>query len=159
MNSLVVTAAGRGGQAVRDRIAAFDRRGAAHYGGSIALIALAYYLAGRLGLELAYLDGAVAALWPPAGLGLAVLFLYYVVAEAITNVAKYAQASHANVAVRRSNGSVTVAIVDDGVGGADVHRGSGLRGLAARVEALNGRLEVDSPLQRGTRIRAVIPSA
>src|SRR6476659_4260833 len=46
------------------------------YAGALALTALAYYLAGRIGLELAYLDGAVAALWPPAGLGLAVLFLY-----------------------------------------------------------------------------------
>ena len=46
------------------------------YLGSIALVAAAYYLAGRLGLELAYLDGAVAALWPPSGLGLALLFLY-----------------------------------------------------------------------------------
>ena len=46
------------------------------YGGSVALVAVAYYVAGRIGLELAYLDGAVAALWPPAGLGLAVLFLY-----------------------------------------------------------------------------------
>ena len=46
------------------------------YGCSVALLAVAYYLAGRIGLELAYLDGAVAALWPPAGLGLAVLFLY-----------------------------------------------------------------------------------
>src|SRR5215216_2199649 len=49
---------------------------AARYAGAIALVAVAYYLAGRIGLELAYLDGAVAALWPPAGLGLAVLFLY-----------------------------------------------------------------------------------
>ncbi|MGH2848468.1 MAG: MASE1 domain-containing protein, partial [Thermoleophilaceae bacterium] len=53
------------------------RRGrVASYAGSVALVAFAYYLAGRLGLELAYLDGAVAAMWPPAGLGVAVLFLY-----------------------------------------------------------------------------------
>ena len=83
---------------------------------------------------------------------------YYVVAEAITNVAKYAQASHATVAIRRSNGSATVTVRDDGVGGADPAGGSGLRGLAARVEALNGRLDVDSPPQAGTRIRAEIPS-
>src|SRR5512145_1500412 len=55
---------------------ALQKRPAARYAGSIAVVAGAYYLAGRLGLELAYLDGAVAALWPPAGLGLAVLFLY-----------------------------------------------------------------------------------
>jgi signal transduction histidine kinase len=84
---------------------------------------------------------------------------YYVVAEAITNVAKYAQASHATVAVRRANGTATVIVRDDGIGGAEPSRGSGLRGLAARVEALNGRLQVDSPPRRGTRIRAEIPSS
>jgi signal transduction histidine kinase len=84
---------------------------------------------------------------------------YYVVAEAITNVAKYAQASHATVAIRRSNGSARVTVRDDGVGGADPGGGSGLRGLAARVEALNGRLSVDSPPQGGTRITAEIPSS
>jgi signal transduction histidine kinase len=83
---------------------------------------------------------------------------YYVVAEAITNVAKYAQASHATVSITRSNGRATVTVSDDGVGGADPAAGSGLRGLAARVEALNGRLDVDSPPERGTRIRAEIPS-
>jgi signal transduction histidine kinase len=82
---------------------------------------------------------------------------YYVVAEAITNVAKYAGASHASVAIRRSNGTATVTVRDDGVGGADPTRGSGLRGLAARVEALNGRLEIDSPPEGGTRVTAEIP--
>jgi signal transduction histidine kinase len=82
---------------------------------------------------------------------------YYLVAEAITNAAKYAHASRATVSIRRSNGSATVMVSDDGIGGADPARGSGLRGLAARVEALNGRLDVDSPPQRGTRIRAEIP--
>jgi signal transduction histidine kinase len=83
---------------------------------------------------------------------------YYVVAEAITNVAKYARASHASVAIRRANGSATVTVSDDGVGGADPARGSGLRGLAARVEALNGRLDVDSPPRGGTRLTAEIPT-
>jgi signal transduction histidine kinase len=83
---------------------------------------------------------------------------YYVVAEAITNVAKYAHASHATVSITRSNGRAMVTVSDDGVGGADPARGSGLRGLAARVEALNGRLDVDSPPERGTRIKAEIPS-
>jgi signal transduction histidine kinase len=83
---------------------------------------------------------------------------YYVVAEAITNVAKYAHASHATVSITRSNGRATVTVSDDGVGGADPAGGSGLRGLAARVEALNGRLDVDSPPERGTRIKAEIPS-
>src|SRR5215210_5807493 len=84
---------------------------------------------------------------------------YYVVAEAITNVAKYAGASGATVAVRRSNGTATVTVSDDGVGGADPDHGSGLRGLAARVEALNGRVDVDSPPSRGTRVTAEIPLA
>ncbi|HZC14796.1 MAG TPA: MASE1 domain-containing protein [Thermoleophilaceae bacterium] len=82
---------------------------------------------------------------------------YYVVAEAITNVAKYANASRATVSVRRSNGYATVTVSDDGVGGADPGRGTGLRGLAARVEALNGRLDVESQPRRGTRIKAEIP--
>ena len=70
---------------------------------------------------------------------------YYVVAEAVTNVAKYARASHVTVSVRRSNGNATVEVADDGIGGADASRGTGLRGLADRLEALDGHLEVDSP--------------
>jgi signal transduction histidine kinase len=82
---------------------------------------------------------------------------YYVVAESITNVAKYAHASHATVTVHRENGTATVSVADDGVGGADPAKGSGLRGLAARVEALTGRLVVDSPPEGGTRVTAEIP--
>ena len=82
---------------------------------------------------------------------------YYVAAEGLTNVAKYAQASEATVAVRRSDGLVTVDISDDGVGGADAGRGSGLRGLADRVAALDGTLSVDSPAGRGTRLHVEIP--
>jgi signal transduction histidine kinase len=82
---------------------------------------------------------------------------YYVVAEAITNVAKYAHASGATVSIGRGNGTATVIVADDGVGGADPAAGSGLRGLAARVEALNGRLDIDSPPGGGTRITAEIP--
>jgi signal transduction histidine kinase len=84
---------------------------------------------------------------------------YYVVAEALTNVAKYAHASLATVRISRSNGDTTVVVSDDGVGGADPNAGSGLQGLAARIEALNGRLEVDSPPEHGTRITAQIPVA
>jgi signal transduction histidine kinase len=84
---------------------------------------------------------------------------YYVVAEAVTNVAKYAHASVVSVAVRRSDGTATVTVSDDGVGGADPAHGTGLRGLAARVEALNGRVEVSSPTAGGTRITARIPLA
>jgi len=82
---------------------------------------------------------------------------YYVVAEAVTNIAKYAHASSATVTVGRANGSATVTVTDDGVGGADPAGGSGLRGLAARVEALNGHLDIDSPRGGGTRISAEIP--
>jgi signal transduction histidine kinase len=82
---------------------------------------------------------------------------YFVVAEAITNVAKYAGATHATVNVTRDDGTVVVEVSDDGVGGADPAKGSGLRGLADRVAALDGRFEVDSPRRHGTTVRAVIP--
>jgi signal transduction histidine kinase len=82
---------------------------------------------------------------------------YFVVSEALTNVAKYAQATQATVAVRRVNGSVTVDVTDDGVGGADASGGSGLRGLADRLAALDGTLRLDSPAGRGTRLHAEIP--
>jgi signal transduction histidine kinase len=84
---------------------------------------------------------------------------YFVVSEALANVAKYARASHATVRVRRENGRVTVDVTDDGVGGADAARGSGLRGLADRVAALDGTLSLDSPPGRGTRLHAEIPCA
>ena len=82
---------------------------------------------------------------------------YYVISEALANVAKYAHASHVTVSVRRTDGRAEVSVADDGVGGADPAGGSGLRGLAARVEALNGRLEIDSPPDRGTHIQVAIP--
>jgi PAS domain S-box-containing protein len=82
---------------------------------------------------------------------------YYLIAEAVTNVAKHAQASHVSVSVRRVDGRVLVDVVDDGVGGADADAGSGLHGLADRVEALHGRLHIDSPRGGGTRIEAQIP--
>ena len=83
--------------------------------------------------------------------------IYYLVAEAITNVAKYAQATRASVAVDRSNGFATVVVRDDGIGGAEPVSGSGLVGLADRVEALGGRLHIDSPPGRGTQLTAKIP--
>jgi PAS domain S-box-containing protein len=82
---------------------------------------------------------------------------YYIVAEAITNVAKYAQARAVSVSVSRQDGRACVEVVDDGVGGADPTAGSGLSGLVDRVEALEGRLEVASPEGRGTTLRAEIP--
>ena len=84
---------------------------------------------------------------------------YYVIAEALTNVAKYAQASVARVQVSRDDGRALVEVSDDGVGGANAAGGTGLRGLADRVEALDGTLEVDSPPGGGTRIRATLPAA
>jgi PAS domain S-box-containing protein len=82
---------------------------------------------------------------------------YYLIAEAITNVAKHANASHVAVSVRRDQGRVFVEVADDGVGGADPIAGSGLHGLADRVEALHGHLRVDSPRGGGTRLEARIP--
>jgi signal transduction histidine kinase len=82
---------------------------------------------------------------------------YFVVSEALTNVAKYARATEANVAIARDNGRVTVDVTDDGVGGADPAHGSGLRGLADRVAALDGTLSVESPPGRGTRLHVEIP--
>jgi signal transduction histidine kinase len=82
---------------------------------------------------------------------------YYVVSEALANVAKYASASTATVRVARTNGRAVVEVVDDGVGGADPTIGSGLRGLTDRIEALDGRLRIMSPVGEGTTIRAEIP--
>lgn len=82
---------------------------------------------------------------------------YYLVAESLTNIAKYAQASAVAVRVARENGSAVVEISDDGVGGADPQHGSGLRGLIDRVEALDGSLAVSSPAGEGTRLSATLP--
>ena len=83
--------------------------------------------------------------------------IYFVVAEALTNVAKYAQARHAAVTVERAPGRVVAEVADDGVGGADFAKGSGLRGLSDRVGALDGRLVLDSSPEGGTRLRAEFP--
>jgi signal transduction histidine kinase/PAS domain-containing protein len=82
---------------------------------------------------------------------------YYLVSEALANVAKYANASCVAVSVSRANGTAVVEIADDGVGGADPQNGSGLRGLTDRIEALEGSLAVFSRRGEGTRIRAEIP--
>jgi signal transduction histidine kinase len=84
---------------------------------------------------------------------------YYLISESLANVGKHAQASRATVDVTRSNGHIRVEVFDDGVGGADTESGSGLRGLADRVEAVGGRVRVWSPGGRGTRVRAEIPCA
>lgn len=85
--------------------------------------------------------------------------VYFVVAEALTNVARYAEAHKVDVAVVRGNGQIDVQVSDDGVGGADPARGSGLRGLSDRVAALDGRLELTSADGDGTTLRARIPCA
>ena len=82
---------------------------------------------------------------------------FYLVSESLANVAKHARASSASVDVARGDGQVLVEVVDDGIGGADTEVGTGLRGLADRVEALGGRLQVWSPRGGGTRLRAEIP--
>ena len=86
---------------------------------------------------------------------------YYVAAEALANVAKYADATLAEVRVAEDDdgASIVVEVVDDGVGGADPARGSGLEGLVDRVESLDGTFAVESPPGGGTRIRATIPTA
>jgi signal transduction histidine kinase len=93
---------------------------------------------------------------PPETIALAA---YFVASEALTNVAKYAQASAVAVRVTEAGGAMTIEIADDGVGGADDARGSGLRGLADRVEALDGRLRVTSPPGEGTVVSAELPCA
>jgi signal transduction histidine kinase len=82
---------------------------------------------------------------------------YFVVSEALTNVARHAQAEHAVVRVERRDGLLCVEIEDDGSGGAELAAGTGLRGLADRVGALDGELEVDSRAGRGTTVRARLP--
>ena len=82
---------------------------------------------------------------------------FYVVSESLANVAKYASASRARVELARDDGLLVVEVSDDGGGGADPGKGSGLRGLTDRVEALGGRLHVSSEPGRGTTVRAELP--
>jgi signal transduction histidine kinase len=84
---------------------------------------------------------------------------YFVVAEALTNVAKYAQADYVLVDLRRDDHNVVVIVEDDGVGGADLENGTGLRGLVDRLSALDGTLTIETPEGGGTRLRALIPCA
>jgi PAS domain S-box-containing protein len=82
---------------------------------------------------------------------------YFTVAEALTNVAKYANATQACVTVAVADGLATAEVSDDGCGGASATAGSGLRGLADRLEAIGGSLEVESPEGGGTVVRACVP--
>jgi signal transduction histidine kinase len=86
------------------------------------------------------------------------LAAYFVACEGLANVGRYAQASQATIQVTRSGDVAVVEVADDGVGGADGANGSGLRGLADRVEALGGSLAVASPAGRGTVLRAELPA-
>jgi signal transduction histidine kinase len=85
------------------------------------------------------------------------LTAYFVISEALTNVAKYAAASRASIAVSKHDGRLTLEVRDDGVGGADIDSGTGLRGLADRLEAVEGELEIESAPGGGTTLRASMP--
>jgi len=82
---------------------------------------------------------------------------YFVCSEAVTNAAKHAGATEVVIEVTEAPGGVQIAIADGGVGGASLDAGTGLRGLCDRVEALGGRLEIESPGGAGTRLRAELP--
>ena len=82
---------------------------------------------------------------------------YFTVSEALTNVAKYAHATHATVRLANDDESLVVEVQDDGIGGAQASTGSGLSGLADRVGAVDGSLSVTSPPGQGTLVRAVLP--
>jgi signal transduction histidine kinase len=82
---------------------------------------------------------------------------YFTVSEALTKVAKYAQASRATVRIAAEDGTLVVEVRDDGIGGAAAGTGSGLSGLSDRVGAIDGTLTVTSPPGEGTLVRAVLP--
>ena len=92
--------------------------------------------------------------FPPAVEGAA----YFVISEALANVTKYAKATKAMVRVRGTDDHLSIEVDDDGIGGADPHAGSGLRGLADRLAALDGTITIVSPIGGGTRISAQIPT-
>jgi signal transduction histidine kinase len=103
----------------------------------------------------AYLDVSIAEQLSPAVEAAA----YFVVSEALTNAAKHSHAGEVRIAASRKHDLLMVEVADDGIGGAALQGGSGLRGLTDRVEALGGRLMVSSPPGRGTSLRAEIPCA
>jgi signal transduction histidine kinase len=91
--------------------------------------------------------------WPPA----LEAAIYFICSEALANIAKYAQASQVQLHVTSNGTRLRAEITDDGVGGADPATGSGLRGLADRIEALGGHLTITSPPGHGTRLTADLP--
>jgi signal transduction histidine kinase len=116
----------------------------------VALEELTAHAPVRVGLDIEF-DGRL-----PEPLEVAA---YYLVCESLANIGKHANATKATVHVSRPSDRLVVEVVDNGVGGADTERGSGLRGLADRVESLGGRLRVWSPAGGGTRVRAEFPCA
>jgi PAS domain S-box-containing protein len=110
-------------------------------------------LAGRAPIPVTVVTTDDTTRWPPAIESAA----YYVVAEALTNVVKYSDATSATIRVRRRDDLLTVEVADDGRGGAQASEGSGLGGLKDRVEALDGRFAVESTTGAGTRVRAELP--
>jgi signal transduction histidine kinase len=82
---------------------------------------------------------------------------YYIVAEALTNAVKHARASHVDVRADSREDNLYLSIRDDGIGGADIGKGSGLIGLKDRAEALGGQMQIASPLGAGTSLRVTIP--
>jgi len=82
---------------------------------------------------------------------------YYIVSEALANTAKHAHASVAHVDIRADDGSLQLSVRDDGMGGVDATRGSGLTGLADRVQALGGVISITSPTGQGTTLTVKIP--
>jgi signal transduction histidine kinase len=82
---------------------------------------------------------------------------YFVVSEALTNAVKHSRATEITVHLRLANGRLAIEIQDDGIGGAQVGGGGGMRGIIDRVEALGGEVSVESPSGGGTRIAADIP--
>jgi len=87
------------------------------------------------------------------------LAAYFIVSESLTNAARYAGPCRVEVRIAPDDGALLVEIADDGCGGADAAAGTGLRGLADRIDALGGRLEIDSPAGAGTRLTARLPLA
>jgi signal transduction histidine kinase len=85
------------------------------------------------------------------------LAAFFIVCEALANIARHSEASSAVVELERDPAGLIVEVTDDGIGGASADTGTGLRGVADRVEALGGRLQVWSPVGEGTRLRAEIP--
>ena len=83
---------------------------------------------------------------------------YFFVSEALTNVGKYANATSVRVELELTGRALFATVTDDGIGGADLAKGSGLRGLADRVQALGGRLEIESVRGKGTKLRAELPT-